>query len=131
MGVIYETDAKCPKYITIVNGFSHVGSASVSISLKGFKTPEMRKASTDLTLVALEGDSGLTVDQCVIVNSKLQKVWTLKSENRAHNNFFNSQISTSHKSVISQFPSSRNTLRFDAASVKVPNNKAAIITNGT
>ncbi|QXP60644.1 hypothetical protein [Olleya sp. HaHaR_3_96] len=91
----------------------------------------MRKASTDLTLVALEGDSGLTVDQCVIVNSKLQKVWTLKSENRAHNNFFNSQISTSHKSVISQFPSSRNTLRFDAASVKVPNNKAAIITNGT
>ncbi|AUC74712.1 hypothetical protein CW732_03080 [Olleya sp. Bg11-27] len=87
MDVIYETDAKFSKYISIVNGFTHVGSAPVSISLKGFKTPEMRKTSTDLSLVVLEGNSGVTFDQCVIASSKLQKVWTLKSQNRAHNNF--------------------------------------------
>ena len=129
--IVYETPTKKPKYITTFNGFTHVGSNPVIINLKDFKTPEKGKTSTDITLAALEGDSALTDDECVIANSQLQKVWKLKSENRAHNNFFSSQITSSNKDNQQRLPSSENTLGFDIASVTLPNNKDAIITNNT
>ncbi|WP_272023242.1 hypothetical protein [Olleya namhaensis] len=129
--VVYETPTKKPKYITTFNGFTHVGSDPVIINLKDFKTPEKGKTSTDITLAALEGDSALTDDECVIANSQLQKVWKLKSENRVHNNFFSSQITSSNKDNQQRLPNSDNTLGFDIASVTLPNNKDAIITNNT
>lgn len=129
--IVYETPTKKPKYITTFNGFTHVGSDPVIINLKDFKTPEKGKTSTDITLAALEGDSALTDDECVIANSQLQKVWKLKSENRVHNNFFSSQITSSNKDNQQRLPNSDNTLGFDIASVTLPNNKDAIITNNT
>ena len=48
----------------------------------------------------------------------------------AHNNFFNSQIKESAKGNNNRFRSNTNTLGFDIAAVKVPYNKATIITNG-
>ncbi|WP_397364175.1 hypothetical protein [Olleya sp. R77988] len=129
--VVYEAPTKKPKYITTFNGFTHVGNEPVAINLENFKTPETGETTTDLTLAALEGDSILTEDECVIANPKTKKAWRLQTIKRDQNNFFNSQISSSIIHNQKRFPSSENTLGFDVASVTLPNGKDAVITNNT
>ncbi len=129
--VVYEAPTSKPKYITTFNGFSHVGNQPVKIVLDNFKTPNTGQTTTDITLVALEGDSALIDDECVIANPKLRKAWRLKTDQRAENNFFSSQITSSNQANNSRYPNSSNTLGFDIATLRLPNNQDAVIVNNT
>ncbi|WGD35791.1 hypothetical protein [Olleya sp. YS] len=129
--IVYEAPTEKPKYITTFNGFVHVGNEPVEINLDNFKTPETGATTTDLTIAALEGDSDITEDECVIANPKLKKAWRLRTKDRDEKNFFSSQISSSKKANLKRNPSSNNTLGFDIASLTLPNNDEAVIVNNT
>ncbi|AUC82971.1 hypothetical protein [Lacinutrix sp. Bg11-31] len=129
--VVYETPTKNPKYITTFNGFAHVSNAPLKIKFNNFKALEKGEIKTKLTFAALEGDSALTEDECLLVNRKSKRVSLLRTESRPKNNFFNSKITDSDNILSNRYPKSENTLGFDIVSMDVPNESEPIIDNTT
>lgn len=125
--VVYEAPTEKPKYMTIFNGFAHIGTEPVVINLKNFKAPEKGHITTNLTLAALEGDLDITEDECIIANTNLKTAIRLSTDERAETNFFNSSIDNK----IIRIPNSKNTLGFDIARLKIPDNKETIIDHNT
>ena len=129
--VVYETPTKNPKYITTFNGFAHVSDAPLKIKFNNFKPLEKGEIHTKLTFAALEGDSALTEDECLLVNRVSKRVSLLSTKERPSNNFFNSKITYSDNLFNNRYPKSENTLGFDIVSVDVPNKSQPIIDNTT
>ncbi|WP_299883631.1 hypothetical protein [uncultured Lacinutrix sp.] len=129
--VVYEAPTKNPKYITTYNGFAHVSGTPVRLKFKNFKSLEKGDAKTALTFAALEGDSALKEDECIIVNKQSKKVALLSTNNRPRNNFFNSTITHNDNLFNERKPNSENTLGFDIISMDLSNNSQQIVDNTT
>lgn len=129
--VVYETPTKNPKYITTFNGFAHVSNAPLKIKFNNFKALEKGDIKTKLTFAALEGDSALKEDECLLVNPVLKRVSLLSTESRPNNNFFNSKITYNDSVSSNRYPNSENTLGFDIASIDLVNDSKPIIDNST
>ncbi|MBQ0769873.1 MAG: hypothetical protein KBT58_11310 [Bizionia sp.] len=129
--VVYEAPTENPQYITTFNGFAHVGNDAVKITFDNFKALEDGEIETSITLSALEGDSALIDDEILISNPVLKRMSLLSSNLRPRNNFFNSKITHDDLEFIQRNPASINTLGFDIATVKIPNQSQPIIDNNT
>ena len=129
--VVYEKPSENPKYITTYNGFAHVNNAPLKLKFNNFKALEKGEVKTTLTFAALEGDSALIEDECLLVNPLAKRVSLLSTELRPSNNFFNSKITYDNKVFNNRYPSSENTLGFDIVSMNVPNDSQPIIDNTT
>lgn len=129
--VVYEAPREHPVYITTYNGFAHVGTKPVTLKFKNFKTLEQGEVKTSLTLAALEGDSALTEDECIIANPTLKRALILNDNIRPRNNFFNSKITIDETEFNKRHPFSENTLGFDVAELKIPEASQPIIANNS
>ncbi|TYB74175.1 hypothetical protein ES676_08305 [Bizionia saleffrena] len=129
--VVYEAPVNTPQYITMYNGFAHVGNEAVKITFDNFKALEEGEIKTSITLSALEGDSALIDDEILISNPVLKRMSLLSSNLRPRNNFFNSKITTNDSEFTERNPASKNTLGFDIATVDIPNQTQPIIDNNT
>ena len=129
--IVYETPTKKPKYITTYNGFAHVSNAPLKLKFKNFKAQEKGDIKTTLTFAALEGDSALTEDECILINPKAKRVLLLSTKERPSNNFFNSKITYTDNIFNNRFPKSENTLGFDIATMDISNKSQPIIDNTT
>lgn len=129
--VIYEAPTKNPKYITTYNGFAHVNNQPLKLKFNNFKALEKGEIQTSLTFAALEGDSALKEDECILINPISKRLSLLSTENRPRNNFFNSKITYSNTAFNERSPKSENTLGFDIVSMDVPNESQPLIDNTT
>jgi len=129
--VVYEAPTKNAKYITTFNGFAHVSKDPVKLKFKNFKALEKGDVKTALTFAALEGDSALTEDECILVNPISKRASLLSTDQRPRNNFFNSKITYNDKDYNNRFPKSENTLGFDIVSMDVPNESQPLVDNNT
>ena len=129
--VVYEAPTLNPKYITTYNGFTHVSDEAVELKFKNFKALENGEVSTTVTMAALEGDSALIDDECIISNPVLKRASLLSTFSRPRNNFFNSKITFDETVYSERIPNSENTLGFDVASIKIPESSQPIVDNNT
>ena len=129
--VVYETPTKKPKYITNYNGFAHISNKSLKLKFNNFKPVEKGDVKTALTFAALEGDSALTEDECILVNPMAKKASVLRTKLRPSRNFFNSKITYADGFYNERFPKSENTLGFDIASLDLSSESESIIDNTT
>ena len=129
--IVYEAPTLNPKYITTYNGFTHVSDDAVKLKFKNFKALEEGEVSTTLTMAALEGDSALIDDECIIANPILKRASLLSTFSRPRNNFFNSKITFDEDVYNERIPNSENTLGFDVVSIKIPESSQPIVDNNT
>lgn len=127
--VVYKNKNESLKAITTYNGFSHLSKNPETISLKDFKTLQEGQVNASISLVALEGDTKLKTDECLITTNKGKQV-NLHSKQRPKNNFFNGTISNKSNSLL-RFPNSKNTLGFDVLQMEIPNENNRVINNNT
>lgn len=126
--VIYKAPTKNAKYIATYNGFSLVNKNTVDIKFKNFKSIDQGYVKTDLFLSALEGDASLLLDDVSIIKND-KTFLPLLNDSRKTYNFFNSSITKYSCINTTRLPSSKNTLGFDIARIKIPNYKKSIISN--
>ncbi|OIQ23478.1 hypothetical protein [Lacinutrix sp. MedPE-SW] len=129
--VVYEAPTKNPKYITTYNGFAPVSGKPVKLNFSNFKALEKGDINTSITLAALEGDTAITEDECIIVNPQLKKVAFLTTKNRPRDNVFNSKITVDDTVFTNRTPNSENTLGFDIITKNISNANKPVIDNNT
>ncbi|WP_452225450.1 hypothetical protein [Lacinutrix chionoecetis] len=129
--VVYEAPTKNPKYITTFDGFAHVSNVPVKLKFNNFKSLEKGDVQTVLTFAALEGDSALTEDECILINPITKRASSLSTIDRPRNNFFNSKITNNSTVFSNRFPKSENTLGFDIVSLDVTSEPQPLIDNNT
>lgn len=124
--IIYESDLQESRYITTYNGFSSLSDNSVDIDFKNFKTKSNGEVNATVFVATLEGDSKLSRDQCGLFDPKTNKVQYFQNKLRAQSNFFNGKLTIDDKYFTKRTPNGANTLGFDIAKLRIPNN---LITN--
>src|SRR5262249_24411860 len=93
----------------------------LNIPISGFVAPPAGTVNSEVSVVAAEGDLGLTGDSMQMNGT------TLSNAVNPANNFFNSTISNLGVPVTAKSPNFTNQLGFDADSVQVP---SGVIPNG-
>jgi hypothetical protein len=126
--VIYKAPTENAKYITTYNGFALVSKNAVDIKYKNFKSIDQGYVKTDLFLSSLEGDVSLLLDEFSIIKADKTFLPLLNNARKKYN-FFNSSITKYDSIITNRVPSSKNTLGFDIARIKIPNYKNSIISN--
>lgn len=127
--VVYEKENDPIQYITTYHGFEFVNKKPIEIEFGNFRSSENGEVETMVTIGALEGDTALSRDQVGIYNPEDQKYIKLDNRVRASDNFFNSSITLNDTIFSRRIPNSVNTLGFDIAKIKIPNEQNAIIAN--
>ena len=128
--IVYETETDIPKYITTYHGLSTIKKTPLDIKLKDFKTVTEGPVKPSLTLAALEGDSGLNWDQCLVYNTTKSNYTPLENKLRSAKNFFNSSITINEENFKDRLPYSVNNLGFDIVEMDLPNKNNELISNG-
>ena len=126
--IVYEAPTESAKYITSYNGFRLVNKMEVDVTYKNFKSIDQGYIKTDLFLSSLDGDAALQSDGLSIIK-KDNTFLPLLNNARKKNNFFNSSINEYNRVVTSRTPNSKNTLGFDIASITIPYDDNATISN--
>ncbi|WP_034060419.1 hypothetical protein [Lacinutrix jangbogonensis] len=131
--VVYEKPKDNPKYITTYHGLAVLEkNKPLDIALNQFITAREGFIDASITMAALEGDSRLKQDQSLVFNPQDSTYIPLSNKIRHEKNFFNSTITTKDNELfINRNPNSRNTLGFDLAQIKVPNENNKIIGKNT
>ena len=131
--VVYKNPNSNPKHITTYHGFADIAeNTPLDIEIKQLTTEKEGLIDASITMAALEGDINLKQDQSLIFNPKDSTYIPLSNKLRNSKNFFNSSITTKENNLFSnRIPNSTNTLGFDLAQMKVPNNNNNIISKNT
>ena len=124
--IIYESNLQKSRYISAYNGFSSLSDNFVDVEFKNFKTKSKGTVNATVFVATLEGDSKLDLDQCGLINQKTNKIQNFKNKLRTQTNFFNGKLTIDDKYFTKRTPNSTNTLGFDIAKLRIPNN---LITN--
>lgn len=120
--VIYEDPTMAPKYCTTFQGFQGVDKEAVNIVFDDFQTKKETKTNAFVLMAALEGDTKVTSDACLVYNPEDKSFIALENEDRNPKNFFSSTISSTGKNPLQRKPASKNTLGLDIAKVALPAN---------
>jgi uncharacterized repeat protein (TIGR01451 family) len=93
LAVAYEDVNQPSRNLTIFDGFRFVlaDGPPVDIALSGFQTPPSGPVTTNIGLVAIEGDLGTTGDSATL-NAGTQQAFALTNAGNPANNFFNASI---------------------------------------
>lgn len=126
--IVYQSPTDNPKYIASYSGFALVNNLPVDITFKNFKSLNQGDVKTSLVVSALEGDLTLLQDECAIIKRD-GSFQSLSNGTRYQQNFFNSSITNNSLINYDRIPSSKNTLGFDIAELKIPNYNNSILDN--
>ncbi|WP_275316276.1 DUF5011 domain-containing protein, partial [Tenacibaculum bernardetii] len=134
---IYESPVLPAKNISLFDGYGHMTKdlGELTISFTGFTTlPGNQQVNADIVIGALEGDRDLSGDKLQIqkVNNTWENLSYSNSANqvvRSANNFFNSKITKNGNNFTNRYPSSENTLGFDADVFPLSNPNNSVIGN--
>ncbi len=129
--LVYEDASEPFRYITTYYGLESIKNEVVEIDFGNFKSSENEEGATYITVAALEGDSNLGKDQIEIYNPESDLFLPFGNAVRPVNNFFNSSITLEDEMILSRNPKSTNTLGFDIAQVKMPDELNTIIANSS
>lgn len=118
--VIYEDPTMPTKYCTTFQGFQEVDKEVVTIIFDDFQTKKETQTNAFVLMAALEGDTKVTSDACLVYNAEKEAFVALENEDRNPKNFFSSTISSTGKNPLQRKPASKNTLGLDIAKVALP-----------
>lgn len=117
--IVYEDKTQPYQFITTYYGLESIKKDVIEIDFGSFKSSEEGELATYVTMGALEGDANLDKDQVRLYSPKSDLFLPLGNRFRPANNFFNSSITREEDIVLDRKPSSKNTLGFDIAQVKI------------
>jgi uncharacterized repeat protein (TIGR01451 family) len=116
MIVVFGAPGLPPRNLTVFDGYAIQanGNPPLTIPISGFIAPPAGVVNSKVSVVAAEGDLGLTGDSMQMNGTTLSNVLNPAT------NFFNSTISNIGVPVTAKTPNFTNQLGFDADSVQVP-----------
>jgi uncharacterized repeat protein (TIGR01451 family)/fimbrial isopeptide formation D2 family protein len=118
--VAYEDASMPPRAMTIFEGLRFVLSngPAVDLPLSGFTTPPAGPVQTNVGMVAVEGDLGITGDSATL-NFGRSNAWVMTDANAPADNFFNSAIAGPVPAVNTmRTPNYKNQLGFDIKTIE-------------
>ena len=127
--VVISDNTQVPRNMTVFNGYARVRSGApnnnITTTVSGFLTPPAGSFSTEVGVIAYEGDKPYTGD-----NFRVNGIQLSDAVN-PNNNFFNSAISSLGAHVTSKNPNYQNQLGYDSKIVDVPYALGAIANGDT
>ncbi len=127
--VVISDNTQVPRNMTVFNGYARVtGSApnnNITTTVSGFSTPPTGAFSTQVGVVAYEGDKPYTGDNFQVNGIQLSDAVNPIT------NFFNSAISSLGAHVTTKNPNYQNQLGYDSKVVDVPYTLGAIANGDT
>ena len=133
LAVAYEDSTQPMRNLTIFDGFQFVlaDGPPVDIPLSGFLTPPNGPVTTNLGLVAMEGDLGTSGDS-VTINAGSGDASKLSNAANPADNFFNASITDRNAAQLAgRSPMFKNQMGFDAdiinATGKLRNNQTSTV----
>jgi len=128
--VVHENPLETTKYVASYDGFTSVtGNVTTNYDVQGFTTIPNGPVKAEYSIGALEGDIGISGDN-LNIKANLNTTFTrLSNIGNPGNNFFNSSITVDGNNVNTRFPSSTNTLGFDADNFLIPNALNLVVPN--
>ncbi|MCL2788808.1 MAG: DUF11 domain-containing protein, partial [Micrococcales bacterium] len=116
LSVAYKAPSLPYRNLVIFDGFTSVSSGSPqTVTISGFRAPPAGQVDAELSIVAYEGDRGLTGDFARLNNAQLATGLT------PNNNFFNCTNEVNGTNVTARTPAHVNMLGFDVKTVGTTN----------
>ena len=116
MIVAFRAPGLPARNLTVFDGYGVIqnGDPALNIPISGFIAPPSGTVNAKISVVAAEGDLGLTGDSMKMNGT------TLSNSLNPSDNFFNSTITNAGSPLTAKNPNYTNQLGFDADSVQVP-----------